>query len=177
MSSCASSAHSPTRTAMPASRRRANPAPFTRGLGSVDGRADLGDSGVDDGLCAGRCPAVVGVRLERGVQYRARCPASRAAQRLDLRVRPSGRLRVALADDHALAHDDRADGGVGANRARRAARQLYGPLHVGHGLMVWSGEARTRTRPSGPLSTLIRGFQSQATPEYRCVRDRMGIGP
>ena len=70
--------------------RLAQPPPCTRGFGSSDGDADLGDAGGDDGVGAGRGAAVVAAGLEGGVERGAAGKLAGLAQRDDLGVRAAG---------------------------------------------------------------------------------------
>src|SRR4029077_299730 len=99
----------------------------------------------DDGIGAGRRPAVVRARLERHVEGRALGPIAGLLQRDRLGVADSVVLVPALADDLAVVLDDRADERMIRGLPPSALGQLERPLEVAH--------ARSRTRPSYACAT------------------------
>ena len=96
-------------TSMPAARRRSRPRPSTTGFGSRAPTTTRATPGVDDRVGAGRRAAVVRARLERHVERRTARRVARLLERDRLGVADAVVLVPALADDLAVAHDDRAD--------------------------------------------------------------------
>ena len=85
---------------------------------------DTRDAGFDDRVGARRRAAVMGARLERDVERRAARLLARLLERRGLGVAHELVLVPALADDLAVAHDDRADerdGGAVFPRPRSAS--------------------------------------------------------
>ena len=75
-------------------------------VGILERDDDAGDAGLGQRDDARPGAAVVRARFEGGVDGGAAGPVAGLAQRLDLGVGTAGRLRGALADDLAVAHDD-----------------------------------------------------------------------
>ena len=106
-------------TVMPASRRSAVPRPRTRRVGVLDGDDDVGHTGVDDGLRAGR-RALAFEReagLEGGVERGATGGGTGCRQGRGFSVGTTGRRRRTHGDDLAVTNDRGADPGVRAGRA------------------------------------------------------------
>jgi hypothetical protein len=78
---------------------------------------DLQYPGRDDRWRARRRFADVRAGLERDIEPCAARAFGGLRQRIDLRVRLAGAMVIAFADDNAVAHDDRADGGIGSGIA------------------------------------------------------------
>ena len=74
--------------------------------------------------------------LERHVERGAASRFSRRLERNGLGVRPASALVPALADDLAVAHDDRADDRVRMRRSPPALGELERPLE--HQEMAWT---------------------------------------
>ena len=120
----ASSAPTPTSTAMPAARSRAWPCAGDLRIGIFERRDHARDAGGDDGVGAGRRFAVMRARLERHVERgaagrlagAARAPRSRhaAGRRACVQPRPT---MTPLFDDH------RADGRIGPGAPEPAPAQ------------------------------------------------------
>ncbi len=99
------------------------------GIGVFERRHHARNAGGNDGVGAGRRFAVMRAGLERDIQCRANCRLTRAAQRLDLGMRPAAGLRPAAADNHAILDDDRADRRIGPGAAKPAPAEAQSQRH------------------------------------------------
>ena len=98
-------------------------------VGILERDHDPGDAGLGQRDHAGSGAALVRAGLERGVDGGAAGPVAGLAQGLDLGVRTAGRLRGALADDLAVAHDDRADPRIGRGPPAGGLAPGQRPVH------------------------------------------------
>ena len=89
------------------------PCPATWRVGILERDDHAGDAGLGERDDARSGAALVRARFEGGVDGGAAGPVAGVAQGLDLGVGAAGRLGGALADDLAVAHDDRADPRIG----------------------------------------------------------------
>ena len=98
---------------MPGGAQPFDPLAPNQRVGVAHRRVDGGETGLGDGVGAGRRPPVVRARFEGDVHHASAGVLAGLPQGDDLRVRPAGRLVRALADDDTVLQDDAAHGGVG----------------------------------------------------------------
>jgi hypothetical protein len=125
LSSRADAAIRPCAVAMPASRIRSSPVLETRGIRIDDRRHDPGHTRLDQGVGAGRCPAVMTAGFEGDVGGGASSRCAGIAQGVDFGVRFAGAFVPTAPDDPAAiwpAHSRRAGwGGWCTGRVRPVA--------------------------------------------------------
>ncbi len=104
--------------------------PPASGFGSSEAATTRLTPAAKHGLGAGRRRSVVRARLHGQVERRARSPLSRCLEREHLGVRLASSSVPALADDLAVADDDRPDHGVRMRRSASLLRELECPREV-----------------------------------------------
>ena len=97
----------------------------------IDHRGDnAGDTGLNEGLGAGRSPSVVGAWLEGYIGGGALRLLPGLTERVNLGMGLTGLPVIALSDDLAVLHDDRADRRVGRHRVKAALREAECLAHI-----------------------------------------------
>ena len=89
-------------------------------VGVLDGGHHAGEPSRDDRVRAGWRDAVMAARFETDVERRATRPLAGVANGLGFRVGAAAGLGRAATHDHAVAHDDAANGRVGRRHAKAA---------------------------------------------------------
>ena len=166
MTSAASSAPMPSSTSTPPSRRRARPAPETRGSGILDRHHGAPYARVEQGLGAGPRLAPMAARLEGDVGRGAPGRRPGARQRLRLGMGPAAGHGPSPAHDPPGARprrdQDTAHRRVGPNVAEAAPGEAERRAHMAR--IVAINLARHRpTRPRTPRNPWPRGNSCKPT--------------
>ena len=128
--------------------------PRTRdfGIRVFQRRDDAGNTPRDDGVGTGRRFSVVRAGLQRHVKRRAPRRLAGATQRLDLRMRPTPRLRPTAADNDAVLDDYRTDRRIGPGAAEPAPAKRERQRHEA-GILLQGVRRRAHLRAISAASS------------------------
>ena len=124
-----------------------------------EGNDDAGNACRDDGIGAGRRPAVMGTGFERDVEGRPPRLLAGLRQRLGFAVGTAAGRGDGATDDGSVPDHDGADGGIGGGEPGVPTRQAHGGRHVAPVL----GRHAHRAYGSSPGSRAILALISSIT--------------